>query len=221
MDTVTIDRAISPTSAIEARLLNSPLGQMGGVTVIDDLIDPPTVAALAREALVRGATATRQRGDTRAVDDRRSDVAGRALASSGGGPVQDAIYQSPGLLARLSELCGTRIRPTGRRGSYSYYTRQGDHLDLHVDVQRCDVTVITVLQDSTPSNGVGGALATWSNHLCAPLSMIRESDAEPTAVTKAPQGASVVLLGGFLPHAVLPIGTTGTRVISPLCFAAD
>lgn len=221
MDTVTIDRAISPTSAVEARLLDSPLGRMGGVVLLDDLVDPATVAALAREALVRGATATRQRGNTQAVDDRRSDVAGRALASSGGGPVQDALYESPGLLARLSELCGTRIRPTGHRGSYSYYTRQGDHLDLHVDVRRCDVTVITVLQDSTPRNGVDGALATWSNHLCAPLTTIRESEAAPTAVTKAPPGASVVLLGGILPHAVLPIGATGTRVISPLCFAAD
>ena len=141
-----------------------------------------------------------------------------------------AEYPGFGEMRSYAEALGTgqmaftwRQMPagTGGRGSYSYYTRPGDHLDLHVDVQRCDVTLITVLQDSTPRDEQGGALATWSNHIGAPLHSIRESAAPPTATIKVPRGSSVVLLGGILPHAVLPIGASGTRVISPLCFAAD
>ncbi|MEL6892703.1 MAG: hypothetical protein AAFP84_13980 [Actinomycetota bacterium] len=208
-------------TAIDARLLDGPLGRAGAVAVVDDIVDATTVAALACEALTTGTEAERQCGATHAVDARRGDVAGRALGSGGGGPVQDTLYRSPQLLARLGALCGATVQPTGGRGSYSYYTRPGDHLDLHVDVPRCDVTLITVLQDSTPTDDPGGALAVWADHIGASLDEIRSTGAPPTATIKVPQGSSVVLLGGLLPHAVLPLGTTGTRVISPLCFAAS
>lgn len=206
---------------VDHRLLAGPIGRSGAVAIVDDLIDRATLTALAREALAAGRVAERQSGRTERIDGGRSDIAGRALASGPGGPVQDALYRSPELLAALSDLCGARVRPTGGRGSYSFYTRPGDHLDLHVDVERCDVTLLTVLQDSTPSDDPGGALATWSDHLGASLDTVRASGAEPTATTKIPQGSSVVLLGGLLPHAVLPLGPSGTRVVAPLCFVAE
>jgi hypothetical protein len=143
------------------------------------------------------------------------------LGSGPGGPALDAWYRSPSLRAAISELCGTGLWPTGNRGSYSYYTRPGDHLDLHVDVERCDVTVIAVLQDSTSPEDPGGELATWQTHIGRPLWEVRSSGAQPTSTVRAPVGSTIVILGGLLPHAVLPLGPTGTRVIAPLCFVAS
>jgi len=192
---------------------------MGGVVVLDDLPSARTSAMLAREALRCASGATRQTGWSQPVDDGRHDVAGRALGSGAGGPVQDALYTSPDLRHRLQDLCASDIRPSGGRGSYSYYTRAGDHLDTHVDIVTCDVTVITVVQDSTPHNDPGGSLEVYSSCFGAPLSSARQPGARPTTI-KAPQSSSVVILGGLVPHGIVPLGEHGTRVISALCFEA-
>lgn len=201
-------------------LLAGPLAQADGVRRVDALVPAAVVSQMRREALAGGRDAVRQTGATQPVDAGRSDVAGRALASAPGGRAQDRLYHSASLLRGLSDLCGVDVVPTGGRGSYSYYTRPGDHLDVHVDVDRCDVTLITVLQDSTPPDDAGGSLVAWPSYLGRSLDAIRSSEAPPEVTVDAPQGASVLILGGLLPHAVHPLGCSGTRVISALCFAA-
>ena len=67
------------------------------------------------------------------------------------------MYASPWLHAALSEQCGLNVVPSGNRGSYSYYVQPGDHLDTHLDVDTCDVTLITVLYDDIdPTTPAGG-----------------------------------------------------------------
>ena len=210
--------ALTAVASVERALSAGPLASGGGVTVLDGFPSPAMVAALRREALAQGGVAGRQCGVTRVVDEGRGDVPGRALGSGPGGEVQDAFYAAPELHAMLAGLCGTAVRPTGDRGSYSYYTRPGDHLDLHVDVVSCDVTLITVLHDSTPELDPGGALVAFPTLFGASLGVARAHTGEPT-VLKAPPGASVVILGGLVPHRIHPL-TTGTRVISVLCFEA-
>lgn len=206
--------------SVHDRLLAGPVGRAGGVVVLDDVLSPADVRGLRCEALTVGRTAQRHLGDTRRIDAGRSDVPGRALGSGPGSVRQDRTYHSSRVISLLSRWCGARLTPTGGRGTYSYYTRPGDHLDIHVDIPGCDVTLVTVLHDSTAAGDDGGSLVVWTEHLGASLDAVRRSDAPP-AVVDAPAGTSVLLLGGLLPHAVLPLGAEGSRVVSALCFAAS
>jgi hypothetical protein len=141
----------------------------------------------------------------------------RQLSTAGGGPVQDRLYKSPHLRSFLSQMCGGPIRPSGSRGSYSYYVAPGDHLGLHLDIVTCDVTLISVLADS--SSGDGGALAVRRGNFGVPLSELRRSPPIGEEAIKAPAGSTIVILGGLVPHRVVPL-KTGQRVISALCFEA-
>ena len=134
--------------------------------------------------------------------------------------MQDELYASPGLSAVLSEQCGAPIVPSGNRGSYSYYVQPGDFLDTHLDVDTCDVTLITVLYDDIDLDDVAGALAVYAGRFSASLSSIRAAPDEGVGFVKARPGQSIVILGGLVPHRLVPLGAAGQRVISALCFEA-
>ena len=200
-------------------LLQGPLFQSGGIAVVDGLTDAQTFVALCAEAQANYAIADRQVCDVVTSDncDGRGGVPPRQLSTAPGGPVQDELYRSPYLHGFLSRLCGGPIRPSGSRGSYSYYVAPADHLGLHLDIVTCDVTVISVLADSSPD--YGGALALQRDCVGVPLSILRRSTHVREEVVKAPAGSTIVILGGLVPHRVLPL-TMGQRVISTLCFEA-
>lgn len=200
-------------------LLQGSLFQSGGIIVVDGLTDERTFAALCAEAQANYAIADRQVCDVVSSDncDGRGGVPPRQLSTAPGGPAQDELYRSPYLHGYLSQLNGGPIRPSGSRGSYSYYVTPADHLGLHLDIVTCDVTVISVLADSSPDNG--GALAVQRGSVGVPLSILRRSPHVHEEVVKAPAGSTIIILGGLVPHRVLPM-TTGQRVISALCFEA-
>jgi hypothetical protein len=174
---------------------------------------------LCAEAETNYASADRQVCDVVTSDncDGRGGVPPRQLSTAGGGPLQDKLYLSPYLRSYLSEMCGGPVRPSGSRGSYSYYVAPGDHLGLHLDIVTCDITVICVLADSSPDNG--GALAVRRGNVGVPLSELRRSPHIGEEAVKAPAGSTIVILGGLVPHRVVPM-TKGQRVISALCFEA-
>lgn len=200
-------------------LRRGPLFRGGGVAVCDGLLAPRTFAALCAEAYAQYGSADRQVCDvlTRDNCDGRGGVPPRQLATSGGGPAQDEFYRSSHLLTYLSEVCGGPVKPTGSRGSYSYYVAPGDYLGLHLDILTCDITVINVLDDSSPD--AGGSLAVHRGRVGVPLSVLRRSPRLTDEVVKATPASTIVLLGGLVPHRVLPI-SRGQRVISALCFEA-
>jgi hypothetical protein len=200
-------------------LRQGPLFLSGGVAVVDGLIDSRALADLCAEAQANYALADRQVCDVFTSDncDGRGGVPPRQLSTAGGGLVQDELYRSPHLRSFLSDLCGGPVRQSGSRGSYSYYLAPGDHLGLHLDIVTCDITVISVLSDSSPDNG--GALAVQRGNIGVPLSVLRRSPHFDEEVVKAPAGSTIVILGGLVPHRVLPM-RTGQRVISALCFEA-
>jgi hypothetical protein len=173
-----------------------------------------------QEAQAAYAESTRQENTDGDGAEGRGGMPPRALQSAGGGGVQDALYAAPGLHALLSAHCGARIVPSGNRGSYSYYVQPGDFLDTHLDVDTCDVTLITVLHDDTDPRDRAGGLAVYPGMLGAPLSEIRAAPERGMALIKARPGQSILLLGGLLPHRVEPLGAAGQRVISALCFRA-
>ena len=200
-------------------LLQGPLFRSGGVAVVDGIADERTIAALCAEAQANYAMADRQVCDVVTSDncDGRGGVPPRQLSTAPGGPAQDELYRSPYLHAFLSQLCGGPIRPSGSRGSYSYYVAPDDHLGLHLDIVTCDVTVISVLADSSLDQG--GALAVQRGNVGVPLSVLRRSPHIGEEVVKPTAGSTIVILGGLVPHRVLPL-TAGQRVISALCFEA-
>ena len=214
--TLVQDRAGSVFDCRRA-LLAGPLGRAGGVAVFANLPDAATVDALRNEALALFEQADRQEHQGPDPEDWRGGLPPRALCTAGAGPVQDALYSQSWLAASLTEQCGVPIVPSGNRGSYSYYVAPGDYLGLHLDVVTCDVTLITVLQETTPM-GAGGALAVYRHHAGAPLRDVRAAPDVGVELVKAAPGQSIVLLGGLVPHCTVPLGPSGQRVISALCF---
>ena len=200
-------------------LLEGPLFRSGGVAVVGRVADEDTLAAMCAEAMANYAIADRQVCDVVTSDncDGRGGVPPRQLSTAPGGPAQDSLYQSRSVVEFLSRLCGGPIRPSGSRGSYSYYVAPDDHLGLHLDIVTCDVTLISVLADSSPNQG--GSLAVQRRNVGIPLSVLRRSSQTGEEVVKAPAGSTIVILGGLVPHRVLPL-TAGQRVISALCFEA-
>jgi hypothetical protein len=208
--------ALALTRADHA-LRGGALGRAGGVAVVDGLPDATIAGALVAEAWAAYAGASRQ--DCAAADhaDGRGGVPPRALATASGAAVQDHLYRAPSLHSYLSDACGARIVPSGNRGSYSYYVA-GDFLELHLDIPTCDLTLITVLDDRSPPTAPGGGLQVFPGAIGLPLRLVRARPDEGVVV-KARPGQSILILGGLVPHRLLPLGA-GQRVISALCFRA-
>ena len=211
---------IGGADAALAWLVAGPLAQAGGVAVFGGVPDAVTCHALADEAhrLYPGSSRQLLREDDGAQG--RGGMPSRALQTAGGAEVQDAVYAAPALHAFLSAQCGVPIAPSGNRGSYSFYVEPGDYLGLHLDVDTCDVTLITVLQDDTDPRDPGGGLGVYPGALGSRLGPVRAAGGAGMSVVKARPGESIVILGGLVPHQVLPLGPTGQRVVSALCFSA-
>lgn len=192
-----------------------------GFAVTDTIPDPATLDALRLEAWAAYESADRQECETDDGEEGRGGMPRRRLYSAGAGPTQDAFYHDPVLAQQLSALCGMTITPSGSRGSYSYYAANGDFLDLHRDVDTCDVTLITVLHDTTDAGSASGALVLYPDRLGEPLSEIRTCPDDGAVVLKLVPGQSIILLGGVVPHYVAPVVTGQARVISALCFLAE
>jgi hypothetical protein len=134
--------------------------------------------------------------------------------------VQDAWYASDPLQQFLSAQVGLPVVPSGNRGSYSYYARAGDFLDLHRDVETCDLAVLTALHDNSAPTDQSGGLVVYPGRIGEPLSAIRERSQEGAYLVKLLPGQTIVLLGGVLPHRVIPVAEGQLRIISVLCFRA-
>lgn len=189
--------------------------QSGGAVVIDDLLTPDWLCALRDEALSRRAGAKEQRKEISDPGGWRAGNPNRYLASAEAGPVLDEIYADRGLKSRLTALAGARLQPTGTMGTYSYYDRPSHFLGLHRDIKTCDVTLITCL-DRQNGSKPSGALRLYPKSIRKPLERVGADDPHRDVDMKA--GQSVLLLGGCIPHEVLPASEGYRRVISVLCF---
>jgi hypothetical protein len=202
---------------------HSPLYQRGGFMLIDQLLEPSNLAQLQRESLALNSQAAQ---NLMLETDRsgfeinfgRGGSPARKFLSTQGGAVQDAFYQSQALTTRLETLCQTRIKPTGARGTYSYYARNGDFLALHRDILQCDLTLITCLFDHTKGaiNNLGGVLRLYPSYNLQTLSSINPHSSSNDL--RLGVGQSVALLGGIVPHEVLPTSAGQIRIVSVLCF---
>ncbi len=198
-----------------SRQKHAPLIASGGALVLDDLFAPSWFAALRHEGLSSRQNATEQRKNERDGAEWRSGNPARFLATGKAGPVQSEIYAELGLTKKLSRFTGRPVRQTGEEGSYSYYDRPGHFLGLHRDIKRCDVTLITCLEKV---DGIrpSGALRVYPAAVRAGLNDVHAGH-QGRDIQMA-EGQSVLLLGGCIPHEVLPAEIGYRRAISVLCF---
>jgi hypothetical protein len=187
-----------------------------GWFVIERLLTGSDVEALAAEAAQLHPTATTQRTDR--PHDEDSGPRGRParwLESATGGPLLEAFYNAPWLTGHLRDLTGLGWRPSGSNATYSYYRAAGHHLDLHRDVDECDLAVITCLHRS------GAGLPTLDLYPAAahrPLGAVRAAPNDDLVSVDLAAGQSLILLGGFVPHRLAPLGAGQVRVVAPMCF---
>lgn len=196
----------------------SPLLQGGGYDVFEGMLDRGMLRALLAEALEHRAQAQPNDVPLDDGEELRGGSPARSFLSVTGGEAQDAFYQWPWLTGFLEQLLGMSVAPTGDRGTYTYYARAGDFLALHRDVEACDVAVISCLYDGPSEEG--GSLRLYPGRIEERLSEIRR-DREAGAVgVRLRPGQTLVLLGGLVPHEVLPVAAGQTRIVSVLCFKA-
>jgi hypothetical protein len=214
---------------IPPAIRRSPLvARAGGFAIYTGLPDPATFSRLRAEARAAFVDAEPQEwwGRDRGADeqndlsaDRRTQPR-RSYLLSLGGPVQAAMCQSTQLVRFLSSECGLELRPSASRGSYSYYSRTGDFLDLHRDLETCDVAMITVLHDNTSPMSPSGALVLYSDRMTEPVAAIQARPEFGGKTIKLAPAQTIVMFGGIVPHRVLPVVEGQARVVSVVCFRA-
>jgi hypothetical protein len=205
---------------IQRRLGRSDLMRAGGA-VVTTVADAGTIAALEDEAMsLWDGADTVYVARPRDEDTKRGDP-DRWLDWATGGPALRDFYGKRGVLDLLGRLTGIDWQPSGDQGMYSYYRRPGQYLGLHRDIDTCDLAVITCVYDGVPSNpGTSGTLCLYPERIGERLSRIRATPDRGRVFLRLPVGRSLILLGGMIPHTLLPMAPGHVRIVAPLCYMA-
>jgi len=193
--------------------------------VLSGLMHPQDVVALQRESANSWRSATRC--DVQSDDGHagRGGKPRRALHTAAGGEIHTAIYRQSWLAEFLGSTAGGVVQPTGPAGSYSYYTHPGDHLGLHLDIDECDLSLITCVTDSlrsrTRGRDGGGEIRIYHGYAGRSLRDVRRDVGWGSVDARLEPGQSLILLGGVLPHEVLPVRAGQARVVSLMCFKLE
>lgn len=203
---------------IPETIVKSELMKRGGFDVFEGLISPEIRAEMLSEALTLLPQATDCEVHI-SDDEERGGTPRRRFATGRGGPLQQAFNTAPWLLAFLRDLTNPSLIYSGEVGTYSYYLRAGDYLEIHRDIVTCDVAVITCLYDSSMDED-GGRLCLYPERYLEPLSKIRATPEQGTEKVRLGVGQTIVMYGGIIPHSLLPLAEGKTRIVSVLCFKA-
>jgi hypothetical protein len=205
---------------VQRRLAASDLMRMGGA-VVTSLTNEATVIALRDEALALWDSAqTVYVAEPRDEDRKRGDP-DRWLDWATGGPALRRFYGRGDVLHLLGRLTGIAWEPSGDQGMYSYYRRPGQYLGLHRDIDACDLAIITCVHDAVPVDpGGSGTLCLYPERIAEPLSRIRATPDRGRVYLRLPVSRSLILLGGMIPHTLLPVIPGHVRIVAPLCYIA-
>lgn len=199
---------------VRDRLATSPLVRAGGL-LRTRILDTAGLATLVRDAGEAHPHAAEARVASPTPGGRGDPD--RWLESAPGGPALDRFAGSAAVLDALTRATGVTWRPAGP-GSWSYYRSEGHHLGVHRDLAVCDLAVITCVVDEGGRDGEG-LLRLWPSRAREPLDDIRADPREARHV-RLRAGETVLLLGGIVPHQVLPLGPAQLRIVAPLCYQA-
>jgi len=193
--------------------------EQGGYSILRDFPSAEVLAGLRADALEQLAIATESRVDQSDGEEGRGGNPARRFLSAAGGPAQQKFYRSEALARRLAMEAQAAVRPTGAGATYTYYCREGDYIGIHLDIHTCDLVAITCLSDNCPADaGNAGKLCFWPGAIGQPLSEVRARPAEGAVVRRLRPGETLVMLGGLLPHALLPVRAGQLRIVSVMCF---
>ncbi len=135
--------------------------------------------------------------------------AGRRRPRSSRRPISPPI--SPRSAASSVKLAGV--------GSFSYY-EPGDFLALHRDIVACDITLLTCLRDTATGTSDRRGLRIYPAYARVPLTQLRSENAPAHIDVHLDRGQTAVLLGGIVPHEVLPMAEHQHRTVSVVCMTA-
>jgi len=200
-------------------VLTSRLFAAGGYFVVSGLFDPATLDALRAEAEAARVEGARQvLGESDSVEGRGGSPA-RAFRTGRGGDTHWGLHGSSEMKARIEQLCGFTVTPTGS-GSFSYYEQPGDYLALHRDILQCDMAVITCLT-ARSGQGPTGELTVYPGFMREPLSVVRAAGRTYGTVVALQPGHTAILLGGLVPHEVTPTCPGQERIVAINCFRIE
>jgi hypothetical protein len=201
----------------DRELIESAFLARGGCVVLQGLFGVDALNALRHEAMEAARQAGRASSTGSGAEDWRGGDPARAYWCAASGKVQWTLLSDSATASTLSELCGLRIQITGA-GSYSYYNEIGDFLAVHRDVVRCDLALLTCLEEQPPPQGSRGVLRVYPAYARQPLSSFR-AEGNPSGVdVPLSVGESALLLGGIVPHEVTPMAAGQRRTMSVSCF---
>jgi hypothetical protein len=200
-------------------LVASDFVRRGGTAVLQGLLPAEAFAALRDEAARLEPQAARTVWEGSEQEEWRGGDPARAYSLASGGPVQYAVFASPGMAPALSQIVGFPLALSGA-GTYSYYHEPGDFLALHRDVLHCDVAVLTCVADTASGVDGRGALRVYPAYALEPLSAVRSHPAPMSLDLALEPGQTAVLLGGIIPHEVRPMTAGQRRTMSVMCFRA-
>ena len=208
--------SVASIPEIPPEIRTSALFARGGFAVIRGLFREEDFRELVAEAVSARAKGRRNELALSEMPEERGGSPCRAFTSAPGRSVQWRLFSAPALLGWLRKVCDLWVQPTGG-GSFTYYENAGDFLALHRDIITCDLAVITCLKETAPANP-GGGLLLYPKHVMASLSSVRM--AGRAAATPAPlrYGDTIVLLGGIVPHEVMPTEPQQERIVSVMCY---
>ena len=207
-------------AAIPPVIRESNLMKRGGFDAFEGLVGADMRSGMLSEAITRLPYATDCEVRTSDHEEVRGGTPRRRFRNATGGPFQEAFANAPWVLDFLRGLTTRTLIPTGEVGTYSYYLNSGDYLDIHRDIVTCDVAVITCLNDHVLDDGDGGRLCLYPDRILEPLSSIRATPDQGTVRVRVGPGQTIVLYGGIVPHALLPVSEGQARIVSLLCYRA-
>jgi hypothetical protein len=197
-------------------ILASPIMRDGGFGVFEGFLDKADLNALSDEAARHFAISTDVRSDQPDTEEVRGGLPRRSFQTAAGGEVQESLIHSPRWMDALCDLAGHQVVASGRRGSFNYYCRPGDHLAIHRDVLICDLVAIAALRPMVDRGG--SRLRLYPNRIAERLSNLRDNpDCDGLDVWLQPSQV-LVMFGGIIPHCLTPILEGEHRVVSIACF---
>jgi hypothetical protein len=220
MTSPTLPAAAPRAGDVPEVIRDSYLMKRGGFEVFEGLIDEPLRRDMLAEAVALLPHATRCEVLIADNQEVRGGRPRRAFSNGQGGPLQQAFNHSPAVLDFLRTLTSPGLTFTGEVGTYSYYINAGDYLDIHRDIVTCDVAVITCLHDRVLAGGDGGCLCLYPHRVSEPLSWIRATPRAGAIKVRVGVGQTIVLYGGIVPHALMPVAEGQARIVSVLCYRA-
>jgi hypothetical protein len=195
-----------PDSFLASRLM-----QRGGVIAVRGLIPQGVLELLRRDFHEQLPKARRclHAGPNEA--DWRGGEPARALSTVPCGPLQWTIFGSDAMRAAICEQAGMDLEATGA-GTYSHYCEPGDFLALHRDIVRCDIAVITCLEEH---GNPQARLRAYSKCAAEPLTRFQPRGGVDVVLRP---GDTAILAGGVVPHEVTPVGAGQRRAVAITCF---